>query len=277
MNMDTLEKAWHAVRQRWPTVHPVGGMVCGSGWGDVVNAFPVHDAIPYDEIPGLGTPGVHGHAGQLVWTEFNGMPLLIFQGRRHWYEGLGWEPIALPVYLLKKMSAKHLLLTNAAGGIRPDLKPGDLMAIDDHINQMSAHPLVGPHDTFWGPRFPDHTAVYSGVLRRWLDQAAEKNHLKLHHGIYLAASGPTYETPAEVRAFRTLGADAVGMSTVPEATLAHSAGLQVAGLSCITNLAAGISAAPLSHDEVTLATQAAMARMKSLVISFWEEVHHAQS
>jgi purine-nucleoside phosphorylase len=152
------------------------------------------------------------------------------------------------------------------------LKPGTLMVIDDHINMMNANPLIGPHQPVWGPRFPDQTEVYNMKLRQLLDRAGAVAGEKLAHGVYLAGSGPSYETPAEIRAYRALGADAVGMSTVPEAMLAHAAGLRVAGLSCISNSAAGVTGQPLSHEEVTQTTQASMARMKMTILQFWKEM-----
>lgn len=267
-----LDQALAFVRAKWPKAQPEMGLILGSGWSEVVDSFNVAAAIPYEEIPGLGKTGVVGHAGRLVLAEASGIETLIFQGRRHFYEGVGWTPIALPIFVLKSLGAKALLVTNAAGGVREDLKPGTLMIIDDHINFLGANPLVGLHDAVWGPRFPDQSEVYNMKLRRLLALAGQARGEKLPHGVYLADSGPTYESPAEIRAFRTLGADAVGMSTVPEALLAHAAGLRVAGLSCITNLAAGISKQALSHEEVTEATKNAMARMKGVLLAFWKEL-----
>jgi purine-nucleoside phosphorylase len=275
INHEMLERAVNVVRDTWPSAQPHCGLILGSGWSEVADAFNVFKTVPYVRIPGLGKPGVEGHSGRLVWAEASGVETLIFQGRRHWYEGEGWTPVALPVYLLKALGAKIVLLTNAAGGVRADLKPGSLMVIDDHINMMSANPLLGPHHPSWGARFPDQTAVYDSQLRQLLDKAGTAAGEKLAHGVYMAGSGPAYETPAEIRAFRTLGADAVGMSTVPEALLAHAAGLRVAGLSCISNSAAGVTGQPLSHEEVTLTTQASMARMKLTILQFWKEMHRA--
>ena len=267
-----LDLALSFVQARWPNAKPRLGLILGSGWSEVVESFQIADAIPYEDIPGLGKTGVVGHAGRLVLAEASGVETLIFQGRRHFYEGVGWTPIALPVFLLKALGAQAVMVTNAAGGVRADLKPGSLMIIDDHINFLGANPLIGAHDAVWGPRFPDQSEVYNTKLRRLLAQAGSAAGETLPHGVYLADSGPTYESPAEIRAFRTLGADAVGMSTVPEALLANAAGLKVVGLSCITNLAAGISKQALSHEEVTEATRNAMARMKSIVLGFWKEV-----
>ncbi len=272
MDRKILDEALAFVRGRWPKAQPEMGLILGSGWSEVVDSFNVAASLSYEEIPGLGRTGVIGHAGRLVLAESSGIETMIFQGRRHYYEGVGWTPVALPVFLLKSFGAKGVLVTNAAGGVRADLVPGKLMIIEDHINLLGANPLVGPHDSFWGPRFPDQSEVYDLTLRRLLALAGRDAGEELARGVYLADSGPTYESPAEIRAFRALGADAVGMSTVPESLLANAAGLRVAGLSCITNCAAGISAHPLSHEEVTDATRKAMARMKQVVLNFWKEV-----
>ena len=272
MNYELLKKSLDLIQTAWPEAKPGFGYILGSGWSEVVESFRVQDTIPYGKIPGLGSPGVIGHSGRLAWVKLKHMDGFIFQGRRHWYEGEGWTPIALPIYVLKHLNAENLLLTNAAGGIREDLKPGDLMVITDHINLMSANPLMGPHIPLWGPRFPDQSCVYDRGLRDVLGKSARTIGENLKQGVYLASSGPTYETPAEVAMFARLGADAVGMSTTPEAILANAAGLRVAGLSCISNLAAGRSPTPLSHDEVALAAREAMPRMRAVIAGFWAEL-----
>jgi len=199
----------------------------------------------------------------------SGLQVLVFQGRRHWYEGVGWEPIALPVYVAREMGASCLVVTNASGGIRRDLEPGRLVLITDHINAMGANPLAGPHDPFWGGRFPDQTHVYDPELSKLLKEAAVHVGIPLTPGVYLATTGPTYETPAEVRAFETMGADVVGMSTVPEAILGNAAGMRVAGLSCVANMATGISETPLSHDDVVSAVQASQRKLATLFTEFF--------
>lgn len=270
-----LEKAAKFVRGKWKDAKPECGLILGSGWGQVVDAFNIFKSMPYEEIPGLGKTGVVGHSGRLVWGESAGVETMIFQGRRHFYEGVGWTPIALPVFLLKTFGAAKVMITNAAGGIRDDLTPGKLMIIDDHINNMGTNALIGPHSSFWGPRFPDQSEAYDGQLRKLLERAGKKVKVDLAHGVYMAGTGPTYETPAEIRAYRAVGADAVGMSTVPEAMLAKAAGLRVVGLSCITNAAAGISKNPLTHEEVTQTTQETMPKMKSVILQFWKELQSA--
>ena len=269
VKIERLQEAERFIRKRLLDVTPSSALILGSGWSDVVDAFDKRDVIPYAQIPGLGETPVAGHAGQMVIADSPAGLLLLFQGRRHRYEDVGWEPIALPVYVCAKIGITLLVLTNAAGGIREDLVPGSLMIIDDHINGMGVNPLQGSHDATWGPRFPDMSEVYSADIRDKLDAAAAELGEPVTHGVYLATHGPTYETPAEIRAFRTLGADAVGMSTVPEALLANACGLRVAGISCITNLAAGVSEEPLSHEKVVAATQIAQPRMQALLQRFF--------
>jgi purine-nucleoside phosphorylase len=277
VKQELLNQGLEVVRGRWPDATPLAGMILGSGWSPVVEAFEIMDEMAYEELPGLGQTRVKGHAGRLARVQAHGREALIFQGRRHWYEGEGWTPIALPVFILKSLGARLLFLTNSAGGIREDLKPGALMVIDDHINHMSNSPLIGAHDPFWGARFPDQTAVYDEPLRAMMHQAAAQAGVTVTSGTYLAASGPAYETPAEIRAFKTLGADAVGMSTVPEAMLAHAAGLRVVGLSCITNMASGISPEKLTHDEVTATAREAMQHMRAVMKACWEAAAHDAS
>jgi purine-nucleoside phosphorylase len=272
MNMSLLEGNVQLIGARIGAFRPAAALILGSGWGEAARAFKLVESIPYDQIPGLGATGVQGHAGVMHAAFFETLPLFVFEGRRHWYEGAGWEPVAIPVFLSKQFGAGTLILTNAAGGIRGDLKVGDLMAIDDHINAMGGSPLLGPHDGRWGARFPDQTAVYDPRCRRLLERAAARIGETLPHGIYLASSGPAYETPAEIRAYRSLGADAVGMSTVPEAILAHAAGLRVAALSCITNLAAGLGDTPLAHADVLEQTRRNRSRMAALLTAFLGEL-----
>jgi inosine/guanosine/xanthosine phosphorylase family protein len=268
-----LRAAVAAVRAAWPESRPVCGLVLGSGWGAAAASFEVRGELPYERIPGLGGASVDGHAGRLLRASGAGLETLVFQGRRHWYEGGGWTPVAAPIAVLKALGARAVVLTNAAGGLKRGLRVGDLMLIRDHIDHVGANPLVGPHDPAWGPRFVDQSRVYDGALRAALTAAARRAGVELREGVYLGVSGPTYETPAEVRAFRRLGADAVGMSTVPEAILANAAGLRVAGLSCITNLAAGDgTGAPLEHGHVTAAAGEAAPRMGALLAAFWRRM-----
>jgi len=255
------------VRTAMPDIRAPVVIVLGSGWRDVTRGFRTLATLDYSDLPGLGATQVAGHVGQLVRAECEGGDVLVFVGRRHWYEGAGWGPIALPVALAREWGAKAVVLTNSAGGVNEGFPAGTLMAIDDHINAMGVNPLIGAHDPAWGQRFPDMSCVYDLELRSRLDEAARRAIVPLRHGVYLATSGPSYETPAEIRAFRALGADAVGMSTVPEAILAHSAGLRVVGLSCITNAAAGLTQS-LSHREVLERAAAAIPAMTAVLREF---------
>ncbi len=272
MDMDLLERAYQTVHQSISLAGLEAAMILGSGWSDVAGSFEPIAEFPYSGIPGLGQPGVTGHTGRLLVSKAGKRRVLIFQGRRHWYEGLGWTPVALPVYIALKAGVRAVLMTNAAGGIRPGLTPGSLMLITDHINAIGTNPLVGAHHALWGERFPDQSRLYDAALSGQLRATAIEQEITLHEGVYLATSGPCYETPAEVRMFRQWGADAIGMSTVPEAILAGAAGLRVAAVSCITNIAAGISDTPLGHDEVLKSTRTAMPAMRTLL---YEALTHA--
>ena len=261
-----LDEAVSSVKKAWPQAKPRLGIILGSGWGEAVEDFAVKASLPYGRIPNLGKVGAPGHAGQLLHVEHMGMEMFVFQGRRHLYEGEFWLPVVLPVWILKQFDAEMVLLTNASGGIREDLGPGTLMAIEDHINMLGGSPLTGSHNPAFGERFPDQTEVYNRDLRQILmDAGAEAS------GVYLATNGPTFETPAEIRAFRAFGADAVGMSTVPEAIFANALGLRVAGLSCICNWAAGLGDDNLSAEDVLCTAKEAMPRMRSVIRSFVEK------
>ena len=259
-----LDQAANVLRKLLPDAQPRCGIVLGSGWAEAVDGFGGTE-LAYDQIPGLGKTGVMGHVGKLLHTEINGMELLIFQGRRHWYEGEGWTPVILPIYLLHALGATMALLTNASGGIRDDLAPGTLMALEDHINMLGSNPLIGPHNPKLGLRFPDQTEVYDKTLRKQLLKAGAD-----YEGVYIATTGPSFETPAEIRQFRSMGADAVGMSTVPEAIVANALGMKVAGLSCVCNWAAGLGHEKLTHEDVNKTAAAAMPRMQQTIHRFLE-------
>ncbi len=247
---ENIMEAVESIRARSPLA-PRAGVVLGSGLGEFANRVADAVAIPYGEIPHFRQAGVAGHAGRLVLGTVGGVPVAVLQGRCHYYEGHDIEDVVFPVRVLGKLGVGGLLLTNAAGGIGKALRPGDLMVIRDHINLMGLNPLRGANDERLGPRFPDMSAVYDPAFQESIAAAQAALGLQPKKGVYLALSGPSYETPAEIRMLAALGADAVGMSTVPEAICARHLGLRVAGVSCITNLAAGISAQPLSHREVT--------------------------
>lgn len=268
MDSSRFIEAIELVRRRLGAARPAMAAILGSGWSDAVESFTVKAEVPYSEVPCLGETSVEGHPGKLLVLEREGSEILAFLGRRHWYEGLGWEPVALPVRLCVSLGVSVVLLTNSAGGIREDLEPGTLMIIDDHINAMGGNPLIGPHDPACGPRFPDQSRVYDPALRDRLDTAAASAGLSPAHGVYLATSGPTYETPSETEAFRQMGADAVGMSTVPEAMLANAAGLRVAAISCISNRAASASTPQLSHKEVIATAERVQPMLRDLLTEF---------
>jgi purine-nucleoside phosphorylase len=272
LDKNLLEQAAVALRERFPDAEPKAGLILGSGWSAGLSHFKELDACSADEIPGLGISTVPGHQGRIVLADCHGIQTLIFQGRRHWYEGVGWLPVILPIYLMKSMVVQHIVLTNAAGGLRKDLEPGCVVLIRDHLNLMGAHPLQGPHQPLLGLRFPDLSNVYSPELAKLVRKAAGKIDLPLHEGVYAALSGPSYETPAEVRMLMGLGADLVGMSTVPEAIVAAACGLNVAALSCVTNKGAGLSEKPLSHVEVLETLQAAGDRLGRLLAAIWEQM-----
>jgi purine-nucleoside phosphorylase len=226
-------------------------LVLGSGWGSLVDTLmEVEGKLLYEDIPGFPVSTVEGHQGCLLWGRMAGVPIWVMQGRFHYYEGYSLQEVTFPIRVFSRMGLRGLLLTNAAGGIDQGYKPGQLMVIEDHINFMGDHPLRGPNLNEFGPRFPDMTEAWDGRLRDCFIEAASQASLPLHIGVYLAVSGPSFETPAEIRAFSRLGANAVGMSTVPECIVARHAGLRVAGISCITNLAAHLGGSPLTHEEV---------------------------
>lgn len=242
-------KTTMAALRKQTSLRPSLALVLGSGFQHAVNHLDVEVEIPYGQLPGFLSVGVSGHAGKLVVGTFGKTPVLVLKGRTHFYEGHDMSRVTFPIRVLAEFGVRSLLLTNAAGGINRKFKVGDFMILEDHINFMGANPLRGP--AFAGlPRFVDMTRVYDSKLSELLKKAGRQNKLRLHSGVYLATAGPSYETPAEIRAFGRLGADAVGMSTVPEAIVGRQCGLSVAAISCITNLAAGRSSRELSHQEV---------------------------
>ena len=258
--------AWLKSRTR---LRPTLAIVLGSGFHHALTALRVDKKIPYASIPGFPPPTVSGHAGELYFGHFGRTPVLVLSGRAHFYEGHLLERVTFGVRVLAAMGITDLLLTNAAGGINPKFRAGDFMVLTDHINFMGANPLRGPAIPGL-PRFVDLTETYDKQLMARLFRAGKSCNLKLQRGVYLAVSGPSYETPAEIRAFARLGADAVGMSTVPEAIAARQCGLNVAAVSCITNLAAGISRVKLSHADVLKTGEAVKALAAKLLENFSE-------
>jgi purine-nucleoside phosphorylase len=229
---------------------PDVAIVLGSGLGEFAEGLADAASTAYARIPNWPASGVIGHAGRLVVGSLRGKKVAALSGRVHFYEGHDLKTVTFPIRVLGLLGVKALILTNAAGGINLNFKPGTLMVIDDHINLMGSSPLIGPNDDRFGPRFPDMTELYSKRLRGVADESARAVGVSVAHGVYVALHGPSYETPAEIRFLRTIGADAVGMSTVPEALAARHMGMEVLGISCITNPAAGVLPEPLRHDEV---------------------------
>jgi purine-nucleoside phosphorylase len=246
---DKVIEAVGAIKERVREV-PSVAIVLGSGLGDFANGLGGAVSMRYDDIPHWPSSRVIGHEGRLVVGELRGRTVAALSGRCHVYEGHDLKTVTFATRALGGLGVKTLILTNAAGGVNTGFARGALMVIDDHINLIGDNPLVGENDDRFGPRFPDMTTVYSARLRRIADEAAAEIGLMLPHGIYVALLGPSYETPAEIRYLRTIGADAVGMSTVPEAIVARHMGMEVLGISCITNMAAGVLPTPLDHREV---------------------------
>lgn len=270
INQDMLQNATKNAAVRLSGAKPQMAFILGSGWNGTIERLETHLSIPYADMTLDNFPFIEGHHGVLRWVKFNRIDLLFFTGRHHWYEGLGWLPIAWPIMVAKTLGVHSLVLTNSAGGINSHFRPGDIMLIQDHINAMGVNPLIGPHHTVWGDRFPDMSHVYHPELQQKIAAAGTRIGLELKRGIYAAVTGPNYETPAEIKALGLLGADAVGMSTVPEAIMAHAAGLNVAGLSFISNTAAEFSGKRSTHEDVLSQGQAHARRLQDLIMAILE-------
>lgn len=248
------------------TRQPELGLILGSGLGVLAEKIENPTTIPYKDIPNFPISTVEGHAGELVIGKIHGKYVILMNGRFHMYEGYAVETVSFPVRVMKALGVESLLVTNAAGGINTSYAPGDLMLIKDHINLTSRNPLIGPNVDSLGARFPDMSEAYSRELRDIAKQVAKEQDIPIQEGIYIGLLGPTYETPAEIRMMRILGADAVGMSTVPEVIVARHAGLKVLGISCISNMASGILNQPLSHIEVMETTERVKEKFLNLVL-----------
>jgi xanthosine phosphorylase len=248
------------------------GLMLGSGLGELADRLEDRVEIPYGELPGFHVGGLAGHAGALVLGRLAGQPVAIFSGRWHVYEGIEPSAITTPIRTLKRLGAEALILTNAAGSLRAEAGPGSLVCLSDHINLLGFNPLTGPNDDDAGPRFPSLRDAYDPELRARLHGAAGALGTELHDGVYLAVAGPSFETPAEIRAFRTLGADLVGMSTVPEVIAARHAGLRVAAVSAVTNLAEGMGGEELSHEQTLRVAKQGAERLGPLLERFVEDL-----
>ena len=252
------------------SLQPEIGLILGSGLGDYADTLENTVHIPFGDIPGFPVPTVAGHSGALVIGTKCSKTVAVAQGRIHYYEGLPQQVITLPVRVMAALGVKTLVLTNACGGINTNFRPGDLMLISDHINFSGANPLIGPNLDAFGPRFPDMSDLYTASLRRCIRENAAAAGIPLQEGVYAMYSGPNYETPAEIRMFRILGADTVGMSTVPEALVAGHCGMQVVGVSCVTNMAAGVLPRKLNHAEVmetAARVRSVFARLVDIILS----------
>ncbi len=260
-----LDAAADAIRKK-AKAQPLVGLVLGSGLGAFAEGLSERTAISYDKIPNFPVPsGVVGHAGELVLGSVGATPVVVLSGRIHYYEGRPMSDVVFPARVLARLGVKAVLLTNAAGGVRLSFRPGDLMLITDHVNALGTNPLVGGNEEALGPRFPDMSVVYDAKLRSAIKAEARRLRIPLRQGVYVSLTGPSYETPAEIRLWRKLGVDAVGMSTVPEAIALRHAGVRVAGISTITNMAAGILKKPLNHVEVLETTKRVGARFVKLL------------
>ncbi len=259
------------INEHTENFNPEIGIVLGSGLGELADEF-CKFAISYNEIPGFLSSTVKGHKGKLVFAVINGKKVVMMQGRNHFYEGHSMKDITYPVKVMKALGVKTLILTNAAGAVNESFRPADLMIITDHINFMGSNPLLGSNDDSLGERFPDMTEVYKKNLIKIAEDSAKKAGIDIQKGIYWANSGPSYETPAEISMIRKLGGDAVGMSTVPEAIVANYCGMNVLGISCITNSASSSSGNKLSHEEVIETANIAKVKFKNLILQILENL-----
>jgi purine-nucleoside phosphorylase len=255
MVQEKLAESVAYIRSR-SQLKPRMGVILGSGLGAFVDHIKIDCSLPYDEIPSFAPPSVEGHQGRLILGHVNGVPIAALQGRVHYYEGHSMATVVHPTRTLAMLGIEVLMLTNSAGGLDPKMRPGDFMVIDDHINLMGDNPLKGPNLSQLGPRFPDMSEAYDRKLNEKMVSILESKKIPFWRGIYAGVSGPTYETPAEVRYLAQVGGRAVGMSTVPESIAANHLGLRVCALSCITNLASGLSQNRLSHEDVTQTAKA---------------------
>lgn len=266
---EELKTAYDSIKDRI-TVTPKVAIVLGSGLGEFAKNVENPTVIPYSEIEGFPVSTIVGHAGEFVIGTIKDVPVVVMSGRVHYYEGYPMQKVVMPIRLMKMMGAEILVLTNAAGAITQDLRRGDLMVINDHITSFVPSPLIGENVDELGTRFPDMTQVYSMNLYNLLKVSSFKNDINIKTGTYIQVSGPNYETPAEINMYKKLGANAVGMSTACEAMAAKHAGMQVCGISCITNLASGISAKPLSHKDVQETANIISTKFCNLIIDFVE-------
>lgn len=274
VNYEKLMKCFECVQQKI-TFKPEIALILGSGLGDYADTMEVVETLDYHDIEGFPVSTVPGHKGRFVFGYAGGVPIVAMQGRVHFYEGYKPQDVVLPIRLMKLMGAKVLFLTNAAGGINRSFNAGDFMLITDQISMSVPSPLIGENIDELGVLFPDMSEVYSRRLRKIIENSAVTAGVPLRKGVYIQTTGPQYETPAEIRAYERLGADAVGMSTAIEAIAARHAGMEICGISCISNLAAGISVNPLTHAEVQETADRVAPLFKKLVTQAIKDIHNA--
>lgn len=262
--IENIQKATEYIQSISKT-KPLVGVILGSGLGVYVDQIEDKTIIPYEDIPGFHKTTVAGHQGRLIIGKVKGVDVAVLQGRYHVYEGHGLDEVVLPTRVLSLLGCEFLILTNAAGGINHEYVPGDLVYIKDHINMTGRNPLIGPNISEFGPRFPDMTQAYDLELNQLIEESAKDLDFEIKGGVYCALLGPTYETPAEINMLRILGGDLVGMSTVPESIAANHLGMRVAGISCVTNLAAGIGNEKLKHEDVKDVARIAMNKFSNLL------------
>lgn len=272
MTADAIDEAVDFIRAWQSGPFPKTALVLGSGLGKLADRIEDAKALAYRDIPGFPVPTVAEHRGQLVVGGLSATPVVCMQGRLHLYEGYAPQTLAIPIRTLRGLGVERILMTNAAGSLRPDLAPGALMVVEDHINLTAQNPLAGPNDERFGPRYVDMTDAYDKDLRARLDAAAAAVNVGLAHGVYVQMLGPSFETAAEVRLLARLGADAVGMSTVQEALVARHCGMKVAALSLITNFGTGLSETPLTVAEVFAVADRAYAKIEALLLRFFHDL-----
>lgn len=268
---DKVDEALRYIERR-SAIRPQAAIVLGSGLGRIAEQLERPEIIPYEEIPYWPRSTAPGHEGKLLLGYLRGTPVAAMQGRVHYYEGYTMAEVTFPVRVLGQLGIKALVVTNASGAVNTDIAPGSIVAIEDHINYMGTNPLIGVNNDDWGTRFPDMTEAYDKEFLRILEHAAAKEGIALRRGVYIAFSGPSFETPAEIRMARTFGADIVGMSTVPEVIAANHMGIRVLGISCAANYAAGITSEKLTHQEVLETMSKAGESVARLIEAFIEEV-----
>ncbi|GHV53858.1 purine nucleoside phosphorylase [Synergistales bacterium] len=271
LNPEKTDETLAAISRR-AALKPTIGIILGSGLGGIADAVENSVSIPYDEIPYWPRTTAIGHAGRLIIGTLEGAAVVVMQGRVHYYEGYTMNEVTFPVRIMGEMGVTTLVATNASGGVNVDYKPGDLVAVCDHINYMGTNPLIGPNNDKWGFRFPDMTHAYDREYIESMTGVAAEEKVRMHKGVYIAFSGPSYETPAEIRMARAMGADVVGMSTVPEVIVAKHMGMRVCAISCVSNHAAGVKDEPLHHEEVLDAMASAADSVTRVIRGFIKKI-----